>query len=120
MAFWDLELREIKRAPMTKEFWTVTEVIEIFEMDEDFLTNLEEEEIVCPTVLEDSRKKMFPSRELEKLRIAKILFEDMGVNLPGIEIILRMRQDMFDMRRQFDAILEDVAQNLRKAFGRNS
>jgi len=39
--------------------------------------------------------------------------EDMGVNLPGVEVILRMRQMMFDMRRQFDEILDDLAREFQ-------
>jgi MerR family transcriptional regulator/heat shock protein HspR len=103
---------------MSKKFWTVTEVVELFEIDENFLIDLEEEEILCPTCLDDPTTKVFSSSELEKLRIAKILFDDMGVNVPGIEIILRMRQTMFDMRKQFDAILEDLAQNLKNSIRR--
>jgi MerR family transcriptional regulator/heat shock protein HspR len=103
---------------MSKEFWTITEVVELFEVEESFLIDLEEEEILCPTCQDDSTTKLFTSSELEKLRIAKILFEDMGVNVPGIEIILRMRQTMFDLRNQFDAILEDLAEDLRESLRR--
>lgn len=100
---------------MRKEFWTVTEVVELFEVEESFLIDLEDEEILCPTCQDNSTIKLFSSSELEKLRIAKILFEDMGVNVPGIEVILRMRQTMFDMRNQFDAILEDLVEDLRES-----
>ena len=99
---------------MAKEFWTVTEVIELFQVKESFLSDLEKEEIVCPTCREERSPKLFSSTELEKLRIAKILVEEMEVNLSGVEIILRMRQNMIDMRRQFDAILKDLAQQLQK------
>ena len=104
---------------MTREFWTVSEVMELFQIDESFLAELEEEEIVCPTCHEDSPTRLLSSSELEKLRLAKILVEDMGVNLPGVEIILRMRQSMIDMRKQFDDILEDLAQHLQKTFDLN-
>ncbi len=43
----------------------------------------------------------------------------MGVNLAGVEVILRMRQSMIEMRRQFDSILEDLAQELQDAFREN-
>lgn len=99
---------------MTKEFWTATEVVEIFEVDERFLEELEEEEVLCPVCREDSPSKLFSSVELEKLRLAKILIDDMGVNLPGVEIILRLRQSIFEMRTQFDAILEDLAAQLHE------
>jgi MerR family transcriptional regulator/heat shock protein HspR len=105
---------------MKKEFWTITEVVEIFQIDEGFLTELEEEEIICPTCREDSPAKLFSSSELEKLRLAKMLIEEMDVNLPGVDIILRMRQSMIEMRRQFDAILEDLAQHLQEMPGKGS
>jgi MerR family transcriptional regulator/heat shock protein HspR len=97
-----------------KEFWTVTEVVEFFQVDEAFLKELEEEEVLCPVQRADPRKKLFSSPELEKLRLAKILYEDLGVNLAGVDIILRMRQNMIDMRWQFDEIMEDLARRLRK------
>jgi len=98
---------------MSEQFWTVTEIIESFEIDEGFLVNLEKEEIICPSCRGKSKTKMFSSSDVEKLRLAKTLVEDMGVNLPGVEVFLRMRQNMFEMRKQFDAILEDLAQRLK-------
>ena len=97
-----------------KEFWTVTEVLETFEVDEGFLYALEEEEVLCSVIREDRHTRVFPAIELEKLRLAKILHEEMGVNLAGVDIILRMRQNMIDMRGQFDDILEDLARSLKQ------
>lgn len=98
---------------MTKKYWTVSEVIEIFQMDEGTITYLEEEEIVCPQCFDDNPTKRFSAAELDKLRLVKILMEDMEVNLPGVEVILRMRQNMVQMRRQFDDILEDLAVQIK-------
>lgn len=105
---------------MSKEFWTITEVIEVFQIDERFLDELEEEEIICPVCREDPPAKLFSSADLEKLRLAKMLIEEMDVNLPGVDIILRMRQSMFEMRRQFDSILEDLARHLQGMSGKES
>jgi MerR family transcriptional regulator/heat shock protein HspR len=104
----------------TKEFWTVTEVVERFEVEVRFLEDLEEEEVVCPVYRDDPPAKLFSTRDLENLRLAKILVEDMGVNLPGVEVILRMRQNMIDMRNQFDTILEDLARHFRDTFKSDS
>jgi MerR family transcriptional regulator/heat shock protein HspR len=100
---------------MTKEYWTITEVVEIFQIDKRFLSDLEEEEIVCPTCPDNASVKLFSAIEMEKVRLAKILVEDMDVNLPGVEVILQMRQGMIEMRRQFDAVLEDLARHLRES-----
>jgi len=104
---------------MAREFWTLKEVIEFFEVDERFLVELEEEELVCPLCRDEEPDKIFSSEELEKLRLAKILVEDMGVNLPGVDIILRMRQMMFEMRKQFDDILEDLAKQIHRSLDEN-
>ena len=98
---------------MSREYWTIEEVVRFFQVEEGFLMELEEEEIVCPTRHENAVKR-FSFGEREKIRIAKTLVEDMGVNLSGVEIILRMRQDMIDMRGQFDAILEELARFLQE------
>jgi MerR family transcriptional regulator/heat shock protein HspR len=103
---------------MAKEFWTVTEVVELFRVERRFLEELEEEEVLCPTC--QAREKLFSAAELEKLRLAKLLMEDMGVNIPGVDVILRMRQNLIDMRRQFDAILEDLARHLQENLKRDS
>ncbi len=99
---------------MTKEFWTIKEVIEVFELEEITVEQLEEEEILCPRCQGDLSSRLFSREDMERLRLAKILMDEMGVNIPGVDIILRLRQNLIDMRRQFDAILEDVANHVRK------
>ncbi len=99
---------------MDKEFWTLTEVEEIFEVDERFLQELEQEDVLGPVCRDEPSDKVFGASELEKIRLAKILVKEMGVNLAGVEIILRMRQMMFEMREQFDDILEDFARQIRE------
>ncbi|PKN63421.1 MAG: MerR family transcriptional regulator [Deltaproteobacteria bacterium HGW-Deltaproteobacteria-15] len=98
---------------MKKKFWTMTEVMEIYEVDETFMLDLEREEILWPVRRRGSSARLYSDRDLESLRLAKILVEEMGVNLEGVEIILRMRESMFQMRSQFDDILEDLARQLR-------
>lgn len=99
---------------MAKEFWTVSEVIEIFQIDEGTIAYLEEEEIVCPECFDEHPDKRFKAVDLDKLRLVKILMEDMDVNLPGVEVILRMRDNMIQMRQQFDDILEDLAAHVKE------
>ncbi|MBW1680975.1 MAG: hypothetical protein JRF59_11575 [Deltaproteobacteria bacterium] len=97
---------------MADTFLTETEVLRRFRIDETLLSSLIEEEIICPLCREETPAKLFPSSELEKLRLAVLLVEEMGVNLPGVEIILHMRRLLLEMRAQFDDILEDLARQL--------
>jgi len=99
---------------MSKKYWTVTEITRLFQVDEHFISQLEKEQIVCSTCSDKSSDKLFSDDELEKLRLAKILIEEMEVNLPGVDIIINMRQSMFDMRKQFDDILKDMALQIQE------
>ncbi|MFZ0451438.1 MAG: chaperone modulator CbpM [Desulfatiglandaceae bacterium] len=102
---------------MTRKFWTITEVVEHFQITERFLCELEEEDIVCSVCRENSSTKLFAPEDLERLRLAKILVEEMDVNLAGVEVILRMRQSMIEMRRQFDDIFQDLAGHIQEKLG---
>ena len=103
-----------------EKLWTVSEVIEFFQIEERFVADLEEEDVIRPIYREGQAVRLFAADELEKLRLAKILVEEMGVNLAGVEVVLRMRQNLIEMRAQFDAILEDVAERLRKTLKEDS
>jgi MerR family transcriptional regulator, heat shock protein HspR len=99
---------------MNKKYWTVTEITRLIKVDEHFISQLEKEQIICSTCTQKSSASLFSDDELEKLRLAKILIEEMDVNLPGVDIILNMRQSMFDMRKQFDDILKDMARQMQE------
>ena len=99
---------------MTKKYWTVTEVVEFFQVKEAFLKDLEKEDIVSPSCRNDLPGKSFSAGEMEKVRLAKILMDGMDVNLAGVEVVLQMRKSMIALRKQFDAILEDLAREMEK------
>jgi len=94
-------------------YWTVSEIVESFQIKKSFLQSLENEEIICPVLKEDSQTKLFPDKEVEKLRIAKILIEEMDVNFAGVEVVLQMRKNMIEMRHQFDTILYEVSKKIQ-------
>ena len=95
-------------------------MVEFFQVNEAFLNDLEKEDIVCPNCREDLSGKSFSVAEMEKIRLAKILMDEMDVNLAGVEVILQMRKSMIAMRKQFDAILEDLAREMEKNLKRLS
>lgn len=103
---------------MEKEFWSISEIVEILEVREEFITTLEKEQIISFCRDEKGSDKLLPSSEFEKLQVAKTLIEDMDINLPGVEVILRMRQNMIEMRCQFDDILKNLVDEFRELLSR--
>ncbi|MBF0224591.1 MAG: hypothetical protein HQK76_03965 [Desulfobacterales bacterium] len=99
---------------MQQQKWTYSEVLNFFNLDANFLEDLIDEEIICPMC--EKNEKNFSCSELEKLQIAKNLFEELNVNIPGIEVILGMRNTMIEMRKQFDKIIELFIKDLNKDY----
>jgi len=102
---------------MAERSWTVRQVVEMLEIDETFINDLVDEQILCPIRDIDPPGRLFTQVELEKLWLAKVLMKDLGVNLAGVDVILDMRKKMIEMRRQFDDILEDLATHFRESRG---
>jgi MerR family transcriptional regulator/heat shock protein HspR len=57
--------------------------------------------------------RLYSDRDIALLQRVKTLVDDMGVNLPGVEVILRMMQRMDEMQNQ----LEQAQEELRKQRG---
>ena len=57
--------------------------------------------------------RLYSDRDIALLQRVRILVEDMGVNLPGVEVILRMMQRMGEMQQQ----LEEAREELKKQKG---
>ena len=83
------------------------QLLEILEIEDTFLVALEHEEIV----LDDARSGPDPGyseRMLERARVAHNLVQDLDVNLPGVSIILRMREEIADLRHQMAEVLGEL------------
>ena len=48
------------------------------------------------------------------MRVARLLIEEMGVNLEGAEVALHMREQMIAMQRQFNELLRLLGQELKR------
>jgi MerR family transcriptional regulator/heat shock protein HspR len=51
------------------------------------------------------RTRMYSTEDVEDLARLLRLTRDLGVNLAGVEIILKMRRRMVDMQKQIEALL---------------
>lgn len=57
-------------------------------------------------IIEPGRSKgnirLYSERDVEILRRVKTLMDDLGVNLAGVEVILRMSQRLLEMQREIE------------------
>jgi MerR family transcriptional regulator/heat shock protein HspR len=63
-------------------------------------------------VIEPSRsrgnRRLYSQEDIERLRRVKTLMEDLGVNLAGVEVIMRMGQRMVEMEREIQELKDRV------------
>jgi MerR family transcriptional regulator/heat shock protein HspR len=52
--------------------------------------------------------RLYSDRDIALLQRVKTLVDDMGVNLPGVEVILRMMQRMGEMQQQLEDAWEEL------------
>ncbi|MFC1593147.1 MerR family transcriptional regulator [Candidatus Omnitrophota bacterium] len=68
-------------------------------------------------IIEPSRSqgniRLYSERDIEMLRRAKTLMDDLGVNLAGVEVILRMSHCMNELQKRVKD-MESELQRLRK------
>jgi MerR family transcriptional regulator/heat shock protein HspR len=48
--------------------------------------------------------RRFTDADIEQIRFIKRLVDDLGVNLAGVEVILRMRQQLLDAQAELEAL----------------
>lgn len=95
---------------MTGRRFERTEVIRLFELDEGFLLELERESIVQP-----DPEGRFSEEAVERIRVSRTLFADLGVNLAGIDVALTLIERIRKERRQFEETLSYLHQALHQS-----
>lgn len=52
--------------------------------------------------------RLYSDRDITRLRRVKTLMDDLGINLAGIEVILRMAQRMTELQQQIEQLEAEV------------
>ena len=97
---------------MPRKYLRITEVKKICGVDAKFVMRLEQEKVIYPIVRR--RRKLYPLEQVDRVRVARLLIDEMGVNLEGAEVALHMREQMIAMQRQFNQILRLLGRELKK------
>ena len=97
---------------MPRKYLRLAEVIKVCGVDRRFIIKLEEANVI--TAVTRRQVKYFPLDQVERVRVARLLIEEMGVNLEGAEVALHMREQMIAMQRQFDQVLRALKAQLEK------
>jgi len=97
---------------MARKYLRITEVVEICGVNEEFVIRLEKEQVIYPIIRRSG--KLYPLDQVDRVRVAHLLIEEMGVNLEGTEVALHMREQMIAMQRQFNELLRLLGRELKR------
>jgi MerR family transcriptional regulator, heat shock protein HspR len=97
---------------MTRKYLRITEVIKICNVPQTFIDTLERERIIEPIMRR--KLKFYSPDQVDRVRVAHLLIEEMGVNLEGAEVALHMREQMIAMQRQFNELLHLLGHQLKR------
>lgn len=90
------------------------EVRILLQVEDDFLLSLEREEIVRCDVDEGYSPAM-----VERIRLCQTLHDELGVNLAGLEVAMRLLETIRAERRQFHEVLQWLRGELHERHVRN-
>jgi MerR family transcriptional regulator/heat shock protein HspR len=91
-----------------KPVYMIGVVAEMLRLHPQTLRMYEKKGLIRPSRTE-GRTRMYSSEDVEEIARVIRLARDLGVNLAGIEIILKMRRRMMDMQHQ----IEDLTSHVR-------
>ena len=98
---------------VVRHYLKISEVEKELHVDPQFLHALAAEELIH---LEETGEGDFlmSSEDVERLRLVLLLTAELDVNLPGVEVIMHMRDSMLAMQRQFSEILDALVEEMRR------
>ena len=96
---------------MPRKYLRITEVTKICSVDIKFVKRLEQEQVIRPIIRR--QEKVYPLDQVDRVRVARLLIEEMGVNFEGAEVALNMREQMIAMQRQFNEILRLLGRRIK-------
>ena len=100
----------------TRPLYMIGVVAEMLEVHPQTLRFYEKKGLLRPS-RSVGRTRMYSQEDVEDLARLLRLTRDMGVNLAGVEVILKMRRRMVDMQKQIQDLLAYVRETGGEADG---
>ncbi len=88
-------------------YYTRKQLVELLETDDGFLSALEREEIIIGDAPSGSSGE-YSERMLERARVAHNLVRELEVNMAGAAVIVRMREEMVELRLRLEELVAEV------------
>ncbi len=105
------EDKDKKREPV----YMIGAVSRMFNIHPQTLRLYEREGLLTPSRTE-GKTRLYSQEDIEKLEFILFLTRELGVNLAGVDAILRMREQMNELQKQMEYLLEFIQEEIKKRY----
>ena len=92
--------------------YLISIVSKLLEIHPQTLRQYERENLVCPS-RSNGRIRLYSQRDIDRIKLILRLTRELGVNLAGVDIILRLKENVDEMESEIASLRHEVnrAQN---------
>lgn len=98
-----------------KPLYAISVVAKMLDVSQQTLRIYEKEMLVAPRRTE-KKTRLYSQRDIDDLRRIITLHQELGVNLAGVDIILRMQRKMEEMQGEYQRMIETVREKFQMDF----
>ncbi len=98
--------------------YTIGVVASMFNIHPQTLRLYEREGLIKPT-RSKGRTRYYTEEDIQRLEFILTLSRDLGVNLAGIDIILRMKEQMEELEMQLQKLIEFIQREVSEVYQRD-
>jgi Predicted transcriptional regulators len=96
-----------------KGFFSISAVAKMFSVHQQTIRLYEKEGLLTPK-RSDGNTRLFSEEDIEKLEEIIYLTHQLGINLAGVQMILKLKKQMKKMQQQMNEIFEETHEQLDK------
>ena len=87
--------------------YLISIVAKILEIHPQTLRQYERENLICPS-RSNGRIRLYSQRDIDKIKLILRLTRELGVNLAGVDIILRLKENVDEMEKTIAVLRHEV------------
>ena len=87
--------------------YLISIVAKILDIHPQTLRQYERENLICPS-RSNGRIRLYSQRDIDKIKLILRLTRELGVNLAGVDIILRLKENVDEMEKEIADLRYEV------------
>ena len=107
--------RRYKERDKKEPLYMIGAVSRMFNIHPQTLRLYEREGLLTPSRTE-GKTRLYSQEDIEKLEFILFLTRELGVNLAGVDTILRMREQINQLQQQMEYLLEYIQEEIKKRY----